>query len=372
VAFAAAIFYLWTSYWVNAITPHEFILEIPSAFWGIIALYLPIRYKDKCLPAFLSGIAAALSVLTKQYGIGFLFLSMFILLHNRQKWKLSASLLSGFALPLLIMFFLLPEMSTIFLGNGYGTNQANGTSGVITRALQQLFAGYAYLLIRLPLLALALPLVFVIPKDKRQYGWACLLGLGGFMLQFVFAYMPHYILYVIPFASIYILLAYASLTANWHKWVMGLLILMSLAFSVKRDVSRMAAIDTSARDRQIALAATIRQIAGPGAHMFIADLDLIPFYYLTALPPVNNDYSFGFTVDERFQLKQWQDADYILSYDPLEKPSGNISRAVIDYMHHVREKIPLAQYQCINEETNKSEQKTVYLFVNNKLNNSQH
>ena len=100
--------------------------------WGFMGIVLLLRNPKRYHSFFFIGIVFSLSYLTKQYGLGFLFLTIFLMIFQlKNKVGLNyISLVAGYTLPIFILIIFIPETTKILLGNGYGIGRENNTDNI--------------------------------------------------------------------------------------------------------------------------------------------------------------------------------------------------------------------------------------------------
>lgn len=367
-AYHVAVFYLLISYWI---TEYEFILEIPSLLWGLWAIYLALRYQHKSVVFILVGMIASLSFLTKQYGLGFFFLILYQIDFNSNRWKQLFFFIIGYFIPIIFFKLRFPEMSIVFFGNGYGLKGAEQTMGIFSyNILKRMLEASGYFLLRVPIFLFAIVFIKLVPPERRKNVWFLLLGIAGFMIQFVFAIFNHYGLYIIPFVSLFIFLILTYIPSE--KWVyksyIALLILVFGA-AVFKNYYRAFAYDHDLRTRQIQLAEKIKQNMDPGKTLYIADTRLVDLYYPLNVKPAGMRYTFGLTMTEKLHYRQIRIADYILTYNIPDSLNFNYlnSKRVQWFFKTISDKTIIDNQYSVDKETHKTIDNQVILFRNNHL-----
>lgn len=221
-AFVVWLFFI-VSHWPQG---NEVLFEIPSIFWGLLAISLFLKWKDNH-PAWqiIVGALACCSFFTKQFGAGFLLLVLWLIVTSKSttKWEQVGYYLLGYCLPLLVCFCCWGmDIYQSILFNGYGTDVMDaywGRETAFTTKLLRLWENLIRFINRLvPLVYVAIILLPVIFKQgKWRETLFCFFGIGGFLLQFFFVYGGgHYYLYMIPFA---LLLIPIILSLDLNKYV---------------------------------------------------------------------------------------------------------------------------------------------------------
>lgn len=190
------------------------LLEVPSAFWGLAAAYFTLKNRNGIFLNYLwVGILVACSFLTKQYGLGFLPLVLYLIIvyFGKKEWLLpSIFVLIGFMIPLIIVFSYFGHnfMGVIF--SSYGTQSAMdaGLSWTIGDRLQSVVLALfncCKTSSAITILAVCLFPIACIHGVWKNWLFA-LLGFVGFSLQFYFINSSggHYLLYMFPFVGIMI------------------------------------------------------------------------------------------------------------------------------------------------------------------------
>ena len=364
-SYYVSIFYLLISFWI---TQYEFILEIPSLMWGLFAIYLAIRYQDKIIIFILVGCIASISFLTKQFGFGYFFLIIYLILFNQNRWKQLILFVIGYSIPLILISNSLPEITNVFLGNGYGTQLIDKSGGInIVDVLKRIGEACFYIIYRVPVLLVALGLIHFIPPKQKKYAVLLLIGMAGFLLQFVFAMFIHYTLYIIPFASLYIFLVLNNIQKNkiiFATYVFTLLVVF--VFSVEKNYNRVLSSNHEQRNNQLMLAERIKQNIEPGKSIYIADVRLVDLYYPMNVKPTNMGYTFGLALTERIHYKQLHEADYILIYEIPDKQNFDYlnSGRVVNYLNKILDKTVIEKNVFFDKDLNKYREQRIILYRN--------
>ena len=221
-AFVAWLFFI-VSHWPQG---NEILFEIPSVFWGLLAISLFLKWKESH-PAWqiIVGAIACCSFLTKQFGAGFLLLVLWLIVTSKSttKWKQTGYYFLGYCIPLLVCFCCWGmDIYQSILFNGYGTDAMDaywGRETTFTTKLVRLWENLMLFANRIvPFVYAALLLLpFMFKQDKWREALCCFFGIGGFLLQFFFVHGGHhYFLYMLPFA---LLLIPIMLSLNLNKYV---------------------------------------------------------------------------------------------------------------------------------------------------------
>lgn len=312
-SFYAAVLFLLTSHWNDG---NSVLLETPSLLWGLLGLWLSIKYSEKLAVFVAVGCCVALSFLSKQYGIVFLGLITFLILFNKTRWKQMALLDLGFLLPILccIIIWKSAFLQTVSGSYGFKIPFLSHIDKVLEAAKQFFFRVFPVLMVGLLLLPIILR-----NADKLKIRNYCvlLLSIIGFLLQFYFWYSPHYFLYIIPFASILTFLILSDLKK--YKWIYNLFLILTIGYSFYsvyfNRVDKIYIKHKNLKQSQYDTAKAILGEAGKSGTLYISSIDLIPEYYLTNMIPPNFKligYGFGPALNLKMHLEQLESADYII------------------------------------------------------------
>ncbi len=328
----------WFSAWLFMISSHwlsgnAILFEMPSLFWGLLAMYLTQLQKPQLYIYSIIGIIASFSFLTKQFGAGFFFLVLImILLSQKLSWKHLIMYVVGYFIPICICLIIWRGtfMQSVLL-NGYGTtNAVDGTSVTlftwsnVVWVLKQL----GWLVIRCFPILLAIPLLFFhkLDKDQRVLFLVAIFGILGFSLQFLFVHwdragLLHYYLYLIPFACLiiaYISESYKVLIGGGKMLIITLLSITTLLslYSTYYNRAWKIYLRSDGMKGDIEFAQKVASKVENGKTIWIVDANKENIYWLANLFPPNMTtvgYSCGSLeiTKERAQL-QIDSADYVL------------------------------------------------------------
>lgn len=365
--FFVAILYLLISYWICS---YEFLLEIPSLMWGFFGVYLLLMNRQRNLSYFLIGIILACSFLTKQYGLGFLVLAFYLMIFQFKNRSIAnyVTLLLGYVLPIIVMILLIPETSKNLFGNGYGIESGFDKFSLLLAFMNNVSISLGYLMYRLPIIIFALLLFPFVPNVKRKLAIFLILGIIGFSFQFIFAPLNHYLLYLVPFITIYIFIVFESVSKwKYLKFTYLILIVMSFVFSLKRNYNRALNTDNKLRLEQIEIKNNLLKQIKPNENIYISDYRLIYLYYLLNLHPVDMSYSFGIAIDERTHYSRIQKANNVITWENYKTLYFNelFSPRVCHYFDNHNDKYFIYKKENhLNELTNIFVQDQVVLYKN--------
>lgn len=310
----AAILFILMSHWNEG---NGFLLETPSLFFGLFSIYLMILNPTKMQSFFLIGFLSSLSFLSKQYGLGFLFLAIINLMINKRGVNSFIFVLLGFSIPVLICLIIWGQKFVpVLYGGGYGTNNEllNRLTGYLINLKELLFNILPPLLV-----AMSYSIFKLKNKKDRNLNIFLLFGIFGFMLQFLIAPFPHYYLYVIPFGIIYVFYIYSK--SSQFKIIFGILIALTFCNSFnntyRKIVYREYIKKNELKHDQYLLADKILENISENDNLYITEGTLMPQFFLTGILPPNLKtigYSFGIALSPKTHLEQIKSADYILKY----------------------------------------------------------
>lgn len=351
LALAAGWFYMFLSMWLWG---DCVIFDIPTAFWGLLACYLALCWRDRRSFAFiLIGIICSLSFLTKQFGAGFLPLVLWLILTDDGKNRIAKSgfFVIGYLVPLVICLMVWGQdiVDSVLL-NGYGSADFRALAGDKTTNAGRYIRGMFYICTRFPMIPLAVvALPFAWKHDKWREVLFCLFGACGFALQICFITINsvtisskalHYLLLLAPFIAIM-----TSVLATMKNKVISILLTCCLFVTCSYSAYKLVKcsipeyFNTEERNKQEMLAKEVGRIVGENETAWVVDGDLEFLYFKADLTPgaiKNVAYSTGFfeiTADEA--MEEVKDVDYVISYDwpgPSEYWRGFYSPEVQSYV----------------------------------------
>lgn len=316
-AFYASILFILASHWNDG---NVFLLETPSLLFGLLGIYYTIKYTKYTKIYIGIGVLAAFSFLCKQYGIGFLVLIMFLSCFNNARLKQLFFLNIGFILPIVICFLIWGRAFSIIVSGNYGIK-----SNLDVHVLNIVNAFWYFLSKVFPVLIIGLfylPYLFKkLDKQEFAYLFLVIFAILGFMYQFYFWQSMHYFLYIIPFASILSFFILSRITR--FKWIYLVFLIFTFFLSFYstfyKQVYKTYYKHPEFKKDQYLLAQEILKNVDTKKTLFVADIGLIPEYYLTnMIPPNFKDvgYSFGPAINQREYLSQINHADYVINYKP--------------------------------------------------------
>lgn len=312
MSFLTVIFLLQISFWIM---PLEFLLDYPSVMWGIIGLWLLLTNKNTIITMIFAGLFFSFSFMTKQYGLGFLFLGLYTISINggNSRFKNIAFLIISFSIPIVLYIVLNKDFLFFILGKGYGT-QSSG--GVLANSFNNIVLVYKYLLYRLPITVIAFLVFFYRFKYEWKNKVLILLGIFGFSLLFIFEPLHQYFFYIIPFLSLLIVFPLMLLkNSRFLKYAYVILLFISIVFSIKRNYVRVWNVNSNSRLVQYEIADSINRIIPDSSTVYIADYRLVYLYYLLNSKPIDLDYSFGVTLTPKSHFERIKASDYVIVWE---------------------------------------------------------
>ena len=367
-AFVAWLFFI-VSHWPQG---NEILFEIPSVFWGLLAISLFLKWKDS-YPAWqiIVGAITCCSFLTKQFGAGFLMLVLWLIVTStsENKWKQTGFYLLGYCLPLLICLACWgTDIYRSILFNGYGTDVMDAYWGRETTFASKIARLWGNLLLfanrLVPHIYVAISLLpFMFVRNKWREALCCFFGIGGFLLQFFFVHGGHhYFQYMLPFA---LLLIPIMLSLDLNKYVrvavwgiIGWTTMLGMYSAYHNRVWKRY-LHEGKRDyeNQWKMGAQIASIVQDGETVFIPHGGICYLYYTANLYPscmaeigygvgpmevdiehaakwvANTDYVLHFTRKLMYDLYQGKDFEYFYN-DSIQQyvdqfPSDTFGTAVV-------------------------------------------
>ena len=304
------------------------LLEMPSMMFGLAAIYISLAFKDNnhLRLYIIVGIVASCSFLSKQFGLGYVVLCIFlIVVLMENKPRRIAYVLVGFMMPCVLCQIIWPDEFLNIVFSRYGTESASAAgydsnfSTKIMNVLQgtwdMVFKRYACIV---PVSFVFIPLI--IKQEKGMKYLFCLCGVFGFMLQFYFTVGVHYLLHVMPFVAILIALLLSLDCDKIIRVVMSIPITIMVLYSIYGTYNnRVRKIYYgNQKEEQIKVAKAVKEIVPEGKTIWIVHGGLIPVYYnANILPPNLSTIGYSFAplgINEEEAFMQAKSADYVLSY----------------------------------------------------------
>lgn len=314
-----------------------YVLEPFVLLFGLSALYL-VQKKSSNSNLFVVGLLCACSFLCKQYGLGFLFLTIVYVLvqrdYSKPCFKDSGYIVCGFASGLIIFVILM-------MLQGVESVQMLSLSGADyeKNGLKDFLLAWVYILKRVAPFYLAL--FFAIWKYKRVFKdsfWlVCICGSFGFMLPCLVRFYVHYLLLALPF-----IVSLTIYTINQiHNSSIRSFFILILLISTIRPVYYIAKTDRDLlyhdyRSEQKQLSSQIAKYIPKGENNVFASSRALPVSLLNIYePPLINKYgmSNGFVTSPESVLDMLRSADYaIITQTDLEAQKSRYIAPVINYL----------------------------------------
>lgn len=324
----------------------EFTLEPIVNFFGLLSLVL--LNSKKTYTVFLSAFFASLAFLSKQYGIGFLFLNLVFIYLQNGKTKQFAIYFIIYFLPVIIFLNCYPEFVTNFVGTNYSNDQdkSKSFSSYILDNGNQFFIAFFYLVKLFPIVLFSIIIFLMYLKNNKIT--ILLLGFFGFLLQFVIAPFHHYFLLALPFLSIFVFYQ-LKIIKNENVKIVYIII---LCFSFMR-IGFVSCLKTYGkglftRKEQLAINQKIDNAIISHNDVYIYDVQLNSHYYLSNLIPPNLDYTFGIAADDEFKRNSMKLAKTLIILDSSIKNNDSVKTYINTYYTKVEE-IPIILHKQNNK-----------------------
>lgn len=343
IAYFCSWLFVMMGHWMQA---SFLILEPLTIAFGLLALWLVMEHgKGNVWQLFIAGVAASCSFLCKQYGLGYLFLCLFLMLfYCKTDAKRIAMFLLGFVVPLLICLAIWGNafVNNVFL-NGYGSSIDESNGIVLHDKLHWILDGAKVLFVRCAI-ALPVSLLFIplfVKEKKGLLVMFCWCGILGFLMTlYLNSGVPRYLLFTLPFVMVLLALTLSLLPKS--KRVLRGVFLVSLAVTVAYSVyadyhNRVWKIymHRDLKNKKEEMAREISKRIPEGATLWIPNSGLCWAYYLTNATPPNLDafsYAFGAGMNVDNAIKQVKAADYVLSFD-WEEADHYFTKELKDFVY---------------------------------------
>ena len=331
-------------------------LEVPSAFWGLGACYAVLRIRNgNSLHYLWIGMLLSFSFLTKQYGLGFLPLVLFLLFtHTRKElWLFSTmNIMVGFITPIILSYFYFGSAYISALLPTYGTKSAVDAGfnwSIIDRIVSILLAIMHSFKTNSIVMAVSFFLLALKAGLWKNWIFAAL-GFFGFSLQFFFTNNSdgHYLLYMFPFVSIMI----GNLMVLKCKTVIKRLVYLLMLYMILYQGYLMYykyvphwLYDKSDITYHMQVTNICNEYIPMRSLVWIEPITLEAIYFHANIIPPNIStigYSFGpLGLDFNEALKQFESAEYII----IENGEGSYPfSSTIRDMCKDYESIPITDY----------------------------
>ena len=343
------------------------LFEIPSIFFGLLASFLALKYRDRSSVLFLIvGFISSLPFLVKQFGAGYIVLVAYLVIAfcENNRWQKCIWYVLGASLPIITCILIFGNdfiQSVLF--NGYGGEEVRAIAGDTSNALQRIVGGAVYYCIRIPIIPLSIVFCpLFISDNKWKELLFCLFGFGGFMLQMAFImfvahkFTPehyHYLLYVLPFSSILSALILSMSGSRLFRILsyatVGYICLYSL-YKIARYC--IPGYLSDKLEQQYEMADKVKAAIKDGKTVWIVDLDLEYLYYLCNLKTGDmKDFAYSTAIFEVTPAKAesiMKKVDYVLHFDTQGEPPWWHSY----YVKEVQDYIYSHPMQVVDEKEN--------------------
>lgn len=211
--------YIITFHWLRG---NWVAIDAPSIFFGILSCWLVLKCKNLSFFHYLwIGVLACCSFLCKQYGFGFLFLCLYLIIFVNKSCNIKTIglFLFGYFSPiaLCLLFWKGDFVSIVFSGYGTKTAADVGYDVSVSAKLWTIANAIKYFSIRIcPATLIAIFFICHFIKEGRLSQFIfCYSGILGFSLMFWFNTGLHYYLFMMAFG---VLLLEMLLSIEMPKW----------------------------------------------------------------------------------------------------------------------------------------------------------
>lgn len=324
----------------------QVLLEVPSSFWGLAAclVTLKVHSKNPILMLF-AGLLVSFSYLTKQYGLGFLPLVLYILTCYSPRNKIHIRImyvLVGFLIPIVFCFIYFGDKFIDVLLPSYGTQTAinAGFDWTITDRIKSVLLTIVNNFKTTS--AIVLLSIFLFPLSLKSNEWKSwlftLLGFMGFSLQFYFTNTSggHYLLYMFPFSALTI----SNVTRlNYNKFK-SLMVYMCISYMILWQSYKMFCnyipywlYDRYEKESITSVTDICNKFIPPKSVVWIEPVYLESVYFYADILPPNLPtigYAFGpLGIDYEMAKVQYESAEYIIFHNG-DKHDYTFSQEILD------------------------------------------
>jgi hypothetical protein len=323
--FGSGLFLLIT-HWLNG---NCVLLEIPFLFWGILACWLILEWKDKtCWHYILIGFICSCSFLSKQFGLGFLVLGMYtIVFIAKRDYKTIFTYLIGYMIPIFICYLIFGHefLDFTILKNGYGTTAAvdAGYDISLVSKLKAFISGLEFYAIYVcPIAFISVLFLYHSWEQKRLANVIfAYCGIFGFALPFYFSVAYHYMIPLVPFGIIAVTEMFSLKTNKWLNYLKNIsAVLMICLVMYKTYYNRVVKlyVKRDIRTEQQLFTREIQKYLSNDDILFTIHGGLYYLYFTADILPPNLStigYSFGpMGLNTEKCVKQIKSADYVIRY----------------------------------------------------------
>lgn len=322
--FGSGLFLLIT-HWLNG---NCVLLEVPFLFWGMLACWLILEWKDKtCWHYILIGCICAFSFLSKQFGLGFLVLGIYAIIFMAQRnFRTVLVYFIGYILPIVLCYLLFgSEFLVSIIKNGYGTEAAIDAGYDISYVtkIKQYFSGVEfYLTYVCPIVLPSLLFIYNLWKQHRLSNIVfAYCGILGFALQFYFSCGEHYMIPLVPFGIITVTEILSIKTNRWLQYVKNITVVLLICLALYKTYYNRVYKLYIKRDIRLEQQLFTKEIQNYVSHdnvLYVVHGGLYYLYFTADILPPNIGtigYSFGpMGLNTEQCLQQIESANYVIRY----------------------------------------------------------
>lgn len=344
IAFVGATLFLLAIHWLQG---NCVMLEIPFLFWGLLSCLLIFELQNKNSWWYLLvGIFSCFSFLSKQFGLGFLVLDLYVILFLiKGDWKKIGTYLLGYSIPIAICLIIwgwaFVECNIL---NGYGTRAAEeaGYDTSLLSKLEMMWGGIEYFAkFSCPVLIFSLLYLPDAYKQKRLANFIfAYCGIFGFSLQFYFARGDHYSIPLVPFGIILLSEMLMMKNNKWLTWLKYILLVVTICISLyKTYYNRVYKLYCKKNEfmEQVRYSNEIKSYISNDETLFVVHGSMFYVYFMADVLPPNMrtiGYSFGpMGLNEETCGKQIMTANLVLRYSedyPYESEFTDSLKSVLE------------------------------------------
>lgn len=326
-------------------------LEAFVLLFGLPAVYFITKKTTQY--TILSGVFCFCAFWVKQYGLGFIFLTLIYLLFDGgiRKWNIRRILFLFFGFCGALLFFLF-----LFLLQGIELSNLRSFSGESyeREGIEGLIMGSRLLLMTIPTLVVSVFIMIYKYKDscKIPMMYLAIAGIIGFMLPCYVRFYGHYMMLAMPFCTILLVLPLrlvkSGLYKKFYMYILAFTLVIPTYFSVI-NISNL--LNTNGRMEQIEAAKEVSKWVPKGTNNVYVASTLLPMALINEYnPPALKSYgmSNGFVTRPHQVLEMLQGASYCIMSDDAFKRKERYNKDVISYLNH--NFIELDSFKTINKE----------------------
>lgn len=314
--------YLIMIFWLGS---YHILLETPSTFFGLLSCLSILKFSDRKSVNFLwIGLLSALAFGCKQFGLGYLFLGLYLTMFYSKERKVHKVFyfFLGYIIPILIALLIWGEAFVSVVFSKYGTVsaiEAGYDSGILT-PVRSILKNLLYFSWRIsPFFIPGLLFVPTIYEQGRikEFLFA-LFGIIGFSLQYYFKQGGlGYFLYMIPFAVFYLLIISSLDMKNVVKRLWLTVVAFTVALSIYSAYYNVTykLYNSNVTTSQKKVAKEVMKYVDKEDNLYIVHGGLFNIYYFSNIHPPKMNYSHGPLGMNNTICKEMIDsADYVLRF----------------------------------------------------------